>query len=141
MSSEVAALRGELVQVAAVVVAIIEDIDYGAADVRRYEGWHDAHAEHAILREVFEERRAQDAKWGPQHHGVGWWFGILAEELGEAATDAAGIDLGDPVQDPVAWRWLLEGLWGLGRQAQHQLRSNSRQIAAADLGYESNPEG
>jgi NTP pyrophosphatase (non-canonical NTP hydrolase) len=36
---------------------------------------------------VHRERRAQDAKWGPQDHDATVWLAILAEEVGEAAQE------------------------------------------------------
>lgn len=70
------AYRQELIQVAAVTVAMIEDLDNGAADM---EGLGD------ILVEVAEERTRQNLKWGPQHHDVPMWLAILMEEVGEAS--------------------------------------------------------
>jgi hypothetical protein len=69
----------ELVQVAAVAVAMIEDHLCGVAD-------------RTVLAEVITavsvERQRQDAKWGPQHHGPAEWLVILMEEVGEAAQAA-----------------------------------------------------
>ena len=76
--------RKELIQTAAVIVSALEDIDHGEANLERYYGWHNAHSEHGILREIFEERRRQDEKWGPQHHRMADWLAIIGEEYGEA---------------------------------------------------------
>jgi hypothetical protein len=68
--------RTKLVQIAAVCCAIVEDLDNGKS------GWDytwDA------MSDVFSERKAQDAKWGPQHHSLAEWLMILAEEVGELA--------------------------------------------------------
>ena len=67
-------LRDELIQVAAVAVAIVEDIyeDGGA------------------IQEVVNERVRQDRIWGEQHHNVERWLAILGEEVGEAFK--AGLD-------------------------------------------------
>ena len=65
--------RAELIQVAAVAVAMIEDLGTG----RR-----------TTLREVREEREAQEEKWGSQHHAPMEWLAILGEEFGEACKAA-----------------------------------------------------
>lgn len=41
-----------------------------------------------VLREVLEERRRQDLKWGQQDHDAFVWLGILMEEVGEVARAA-----------------------------------------------------
>ena len=69
-------LRVELVQVAAVAVAMVEQIDYGQADLR---GTAD------ITIDVEEERVRQQEKWGVQNHPIELWLAILMEEVGEAA--------------------------------------------------------
>lgn len=74
-----AALRAELIQVAAVAVAIVEDLDYGAADRTTLSG---------VVIEVLYERKRQDDKWGPQHHDPTVWLAILGEEFGEACQAA-----------------------------------------------------
>ncbi len=84
--------RQELIQVAAVVVAMIEDLDYGIADssktltADRPKTTQSKRTQTApILAQIFEERQNQDAKWGPQHHAPEMWLTILMEEVGEAA--------------------------------------------------------
>ncbi len=79
-------LREELIQVAAVAVAIVEDLDYGEAHAATPTGWGDTQGE-AILVDVLDERWRQDNKWGPQHHTELEWLAILAEEFGEAALE------------------------------------------------------
>ena len=74
-----AALRAELIQVAAVAVAIVEDLDYGKTG---------APSSAPTLREVWRERERQDDKWGPQHHDPTVWLAILGEEFGEACQAA-----------------------------------------------------
>jgi NTP pyrophosphatase (non-canonical NTP hydrolase) len=37
-----------------------------------------------VLKEVFDERVRQDAKWGIQDHELPMWLAILGEEVGEA---------------------------------------------------------
>ena len=84
--------RSELIQTAAVVVAMIEDLDYGEANssktltADRPKSTQSKRTQTApILSEIFEERQNQDAKWGPQHHAPEMWLTILMEEMGEAA--------------------------------------------------------
>ena len=75
-------LREELIQVAAVCVSIIEDIDEGVALL----GLHT----NDIIMEILDERFEQDKKWGPQHHDWVSWLLILMEEVGEAAEHELG---------------------------------------------------
>jgi hypothetical protein len=99
--------RAELIQVAAVAVAIVEDMDSGiGATLSRTE---------IILREVHEERYQQNEKWGAQNHNPFTWLMILMEEVGEVADeiDVASLDLSSilRVRDVVqlgteAKRWL-----------------------------------
>ena len=37
------------------------------------------------LRQVLDERKRQDKKWGEQNHNDLYWLGILIEEVGELA--------------------------------------------------------
>ena len=71
--------REKLVQVAAVAVSIIEDLDNGQALVSE-------HTEN-ILVEISDERDRQDEQWGPQHHSYMTWLMILMEEVGESAEE------------------------------------------------------
>lgn len=41
-----------------------------------------------VTDEVRDERRRQNAKWGPQNHSPLEWMGILTEEVGEAMREA-----------------------------------------------------
>lgn len=41
-----------------------------------------------VTDEVQEERRKQNAKWGPQNHAPLEWIAILGEEFGEASKEA-----------------------------------------------------
>ena len=68
--------REELIQVAAVAVAMIECRDRGAAD--------DINTL-VILDEIRGERYKQNRKWGAQTHDPEVWLAILMEEVGEAA--------------------------------------------------------
>ena len=102
-------LRAELIQVAAVAVAIITDLDHGIADrlaTHPRGGW----METRILEEISEERGRQDEKWGPIHHRPALWMAILGEEVGEA-LDELGI---------VEWTWSLQENSGLN-QGLHQM--------------------
>ncbi len=88
-------LRDELIQVAAVACAIVEDIDYGMAQHHlEHHGW-------SVIIDVRSERERQDEKWGPQHHTSVEWLMILLEEVGEAAK---AVDLGlPPAGDGAGW--------------------------------------
>lgn len=41
-----------------------------------------------VTDEVQEDRRRQNAKWGPQNHTPLEWMAILVEEVGEAQKEA-----------------------------------------------------
>ena len=73
--------RQELIQVAAVAVAMVEAHDNDSADRT---GTVD------ILGEVLDERVEQNKKWGAQGHSEPVWLCILLEEVGEAITEIAG---------------------------------------------------
>ena len=84
--------REELIQSAAVIVSMLEDLDSGIADASRSltADWPSTKQSKRtqpapILKQIFEERLKQDAKWGPQHHNPELWLTILMEEVGEAA--------------------------------------------------------
>lgn len=77
----VEALVGELVQVAAVAVAAIEDLRFDVTQP-------DSMEQDIIIGEILAERRRQEKKWGPQHHGATFWMAILGEEYGEACQEA-----------------------------------------------------
>ena len=68
--------REELIQVAAVAVAMIECRDRGAADGTNT---------NLVLDEIGWERLRQNRKWGAQTHDPEVWLAILMEEVGEAA--------------------------------------------------------
>lgn len=65
-------IRDELIQVGAVAVAAVEDLDIKPDRLM-------------IFSEVNDERKRQDAKWGEQHHHIDEWLLILMEEVGEIA--------------------------------------------------------
>ena len=81
-------LREELIQVAAVAVAIVTDLDQGSTKVISHTGrWTVAHR--AVIADVVNERVIQEQKWG-ERHGVpiADWLVILGEEYGEACRSA-----------------------------------------------------
>lgn len=92
--------REELIQIAAVCVSIIEDMDYGIAEARRdvlslnVDDLPTIGQAERVVYDVIQERLRQDAKWGPQSHTEGEWLAILAEEIGEAARE---VDVGDNI--------------------------------------------
>lgn len=92
MTSYLEALKGELIQVAAVAVVAIQDID-ARLDPRPFTPDDRLHS---ALKEITRERAAQDRKWGIQRHSAFYWLSILGEEFGEAckvaneATDELG---------------------------------------------------
>lgn len=79
-------LREELIQVAAVAVAAVLDIDTGSTSMGQDgEPWPEEHE--LIMMAVFEERIAQEAKWGERHLNPLDWIMILAEEIGESVDE------------------------------------------------------
>lgn len=139
-----ARLRAELVQVAAVAVAIVEDLDGGSASLE----WL---AE--ALANVAEERHRQNERWGSQHHPPGVWLAVLAEEVGEVAREVVPLTertdgwaprvLVDPLLDAEsAARWILAQVEGVeGRPSLRRrvdwLRSR---ILAAEAESEAKPD-
>lgn len=49
-----------------------------------------------VIREVEDERRDQDYKWGQQDHNLVEWMTILTEEVGEAAKEACDYHFNNP---------------------------------------------
>lgn len=83
------AYREELIQIAAVAVAMVQDLDHGSTEMTVHterDGKTDA-----ILDEVEAERHRQEGKWGPQSHDPRVWLTILGEEFGEACQAALRI--------------------------------------------------
>ena len=76
-------LRKELVQVAAVAVAIIRDMDTGST---RLEAMDELMADGEVFATVAKERLRQYKKWGNQSHNPVEWLIILMEEFGEASS-------------------------------------------------------
>lgn len=79
-------LRDELVQVAAVAVAILTDLEQG--DTRMVEGGLDTAAHLRVMRMVERERAQQELVWGMQHHSSFEWLVILGKEYEEACQAA-----------------------------------------------------
>lgn len=75
-------LREELIQVAAVAIATVQDLDKGSTVLDSPDAWEETFAN------VMQERIRQERKWGPQHHSIERWLTILMEEVGEAAQAA-----------------------------------------------------
>ena len=73
--------RLEIIQVAAVAVAILQDMEDGRADIEKP-------SRERVIDWIVVERSRQDEKWGAQHHDILEWMVILTEELGEAAQAA-----------------------------------------------------
>lgn len=71
----------ELVQVAAVAVAMIEHHLAGVADI------NNADSRRKAVFAVLDERRNQQRKFGPQAHSPAVWLAILAEEVAELAGE------------------------------------------------------
>jgi len=74
--------RAELVQVAAVVFAMLQDDMCGTTSLDNKD---DATIPSSIFNGVINERYRQEEKWGPQHHSKEKWLTILTEEVGEVA--------------------------------------------------------
>lgn len=68
--------RSELIQVAAVAIAAIQNLDSGKTT---------EYIPDEILDEVINERMSQEGKWGSQNHDPLMWLAILGEEYGEVA--------------------------------------------------------
>lgn len=90
MSNAHTNLRAELIQVAALAVAAVEDIDKGSSDISR-EAWSISGKTEFytsdVLDAVFAERVRQDKKWGPQHKRLASWLLYIGEELGECCKE------------------------------------------------------
>ena len=111
--------REELIQVAAVAVAMVEDLDYGSADSSRIvdDGIVGGSAMRDILLEVGLERKRQDQKWGPQHHDPFTWLMILMEEVGEVAEEVKAIRGDSP--------FLVNTVIRAGERSKHWLETTA----------------
>ena len=76
--------RSELIQVAAVAVAAVQNLDNGHTAISGDGCINDLSA---YLAEVYDERNRQEKKWGTQNHEPSTWIIILIEEVGETAKD------------------------------------------------------
>lgn len=76
-------LRDELIQVAAVALAILQDDRCGSTKLDAV-GYDE---QENLLSDIVEERQRQEEKWGVQHHSPIQWLAILAEEVGEMASE------------------------------------------------------
>ena len=83
--------RAELIQVAAVALAAIHDLDLGETGGEDQQLW-DSEVER-LYQEVLDERSRQEEKWGSQHRSRLGWLGILMEEVGEAAKEVIDKEL------------------------------------------------
>lgn len=116
-------LRDELIQVAAVAVAVVEDLDYGAADSCQPhpEG---GFSQDRVFTDVMEERMRQDEKWGPRHLDPDTWLAILAEEVGEVAAARA-------VRAPMIANVSLRNTLYYLQEAEYAARAYLEEIGAA----------
>lgn len=89
-------LMNELIQVAAVAVAIVEDLCTQEGEGAEGDAWTDA-----VLIDVRMERERQNRKWGAQHHTPMEWLAILGEEVGEANKAALEAHTWPPRQQEV----------------------------------------
>ena len=78
-------LRDELIQVAAVAIAILTDLETGSTE---FKGDVGGRAHDRIGRAVVDQRYWQEERWGAQHHSIAEWLSILGEEYGEACKAA-----------------------------------------------------
>lgn len=82
-------VQSEIVQVAAVAAAMLENMQFGKAYSRALAapgggGVYDQQGA-IVAQQIREERFAQDYKWGIQDHTLVEWMMILLEEVGELA--------------------------------------------------------
>jgi len=71
--------RQELIQIAAVAVAAIQNHDHGTSTLKGMS---------IIFHEIKQERKFQLKKWGEQNRDPFLWMTILGEEFGEACEAA-----------------------------------------------------
>jgi len=79
--------KDELVQVAAVAIAILTDLEQGSTLLYNGIG-EQTNAHRTAMTLVQMERLSQEHKWGSQHHTAFEWLAILGEEFGEACQAA-----------------------------------------------------
>lgn len=103
-------LREELIQAAAVAVAIVQDLDYGSTVMALGD-------KNTVFNDVLDERYHQEEKWGPRHHTPSEWMAILVEEVGEAASE---LDAADEPRDEL--NNLIDQVSDVGMRAQWLLK-------------------
>lgn len=123
-------LREELIQIAAVAVAAVQDMDYGSTDLN---GEHGYEPMGVVWEDVEREREDQEEKWGPQHHTPEEWMAILAEEVGEASNEVWGDSIGEDLSSYAEFS-LSDTLYALEQYARAFLkeRFGSDPIATSD---------
>lgn len=107
-------LRAELIQVAAVAIAAITDMDQGHTKLTISTDGDLTATEQAIV-DIAQERHKQEVKGGTRSLYPGKWLIILGEEVGEAADDAIelhGSDLPEGVLP------LIQAMSDLGRECK-----------------------
>lgn len=75
--------RSELVQVAAVALAAVQNLDRGSTETESPEALR--YILFSLMDEVTKERNRQEGIWGAQNHKPEHWMVILMEEVGEAS--------------------------------------------------------
>lgn len=123
--------EAELIQVMAVACASIENMRYGQASA---EAWtpDDTMQGFAVLDHVFNERVAQDAKWGEQGHSRIEWAMILAEEIGEWAAELVDESAGDPYEAYVLGRFVSAGKAAREWLENHEWPERQQQVYDAE---------
>lgn len=76
--------RSELIQVAAVALAAVQNWDINTTKLHG-EGVAFDVGFQQLMDEVYEERVRQEAKWGTRDEPPGQWLTVLVEEVGEVA--------------------------------------------------------
>ena len=81
-------LRNELIQVAAVAIATVTDLDVGSTIIVDSNGTR-RHSHKTVMADVEMERFNQERKWGERRSvPIAEWLVILGEEYGEACKAA-----------------------------------------------------
>lgn len=81
-------LRSELIRLAAVCCAALEDLDFGQADCDRHTPSSFLIRQFDLIQyELLLERRRQDAELGAQHQGPVDWLMLIVEQAGHLASD------------------------------------------------------
>ena len=78
--------RSELIQVAAVALAALQNFDHHTTRLGSPEF---GHAKDGLFQdlalEVYLERERQEAKWGERNETPNFWLTVMVEEVGEVA--------------------------------------------------------